>query len=33
MTRDKLVSPQDEHFGTKGAEISLTRKDSLLWQF
>jgi hypothetical protein len=32
MTRDKLVLPHDEHFEAKGAEISLIKKDSLLWQ-
>ena len=33
MTRVRLAPPQTEHFGAKGAEISLIRKDVLLWQF
>jgi len=33
MTRDKSVLPQAEHFGAKGAETSLIRKDDLLRQF
>jgi len=31
--RDRLVLPQDEHFGTVGAEVALIKKVIFLWQF